>query len=128
MAKTKTAPKSQSEQANERRERAREARSERAGTALLEGKPKLAAKIIAGKTETAADEHKKLVELRALHQKIGAAKLEMETHKGEYKAAKDLAEKLTSELLRMVADSNQAEFPFEDPKDPIRQELEGDDS
>ena len=125
MAKKSASPKSQSDQAADRRARAKEARLESAGTAVLEGRPGKAAKILKPVPETAADEHKKLVEMRALHQRIGAARLDMENYKGEYKAAKELSEKLTNDLLRLVADSNQADLPFEDPKDPIRQELEG---
>jgi hypothetical protein len=124
MTKKPASPKSQSEQAEERRTRAKEARLEQAGTAVLEGKPGKAKKILAPKPETAADEHKKLVAMRAHRQKIRSCEEEMNRAKGEYKAAKDALEILNIELYRMIDDSQQAEFPF-DGDETIKQELEG---
>ena len=153
MSKKKPAPKSQSEKAEERRARAKEARLENAGTAVLEGNPKKAEKIIAdgkkreAKKPTAAQAVEILSAAHTLEMQITALDHKIDGVKEEYKELKARRETLFGQLRTEVRDMNQGRLPFQSgvsgdgksdaapapgkkgadapPKDPIEAEIEG---
>lgn len=119
MSKPKPKPKSQSDKVAERRERAREARTERAGTALLEGNPKKAEKILdAGKKKearkpTAAQAVEVLAEAHTLEMQLTALDLKIDGIKEHYKGLKSQREVLLGRLRSEVRDMGQGRLPFQ---------------
>jgi predicted nucleic acid-binding Zn-ribbon protein len=119
MTKKPASPKSQSEQAEERRTRAKEARLEQAGTAVLEGKPGKAKKILAAEkkqeskkpspkqaTEILSEAHTIEMQLTAIEHKIDGIK-------EEYKELKAQRERLVGRLRMEVRDMGQGRLPFQ---------------
>jgi len=112
--KTRRKPRSQSEIATERKSKA----LERAGTAVLDGKPAKAKRIAAAqkKRETKKPSPRQAAEVlgeaHALEQQITALDLKIDGYKEAYKQAKSQREALLNRLRGEVRDMGQGRLPF----------------
>lgn len=119
MTKTKPSPKSQSEQAEDRRTRAKESRLERAGTAVLEGKPAKAEKILddGKKKESKKPSPKQATEIlseaHTIEMQLTAIEHKIDGIKEEYKELKAQREVLVGRLRSEVRDLGQGRLPFQ---------------
>jgi hypothetical protein len=116
----KAPPKSQSEKVAEKKAKA----LERAGTSIIDGKPKKAEKILAAqkkresKKPTAKQAVEVLSEAHALETQITSLDHKIDGIKEEYKELKALREKLLGRLRSEVREMGQGRLPFHDaPKE-----------
>lgn len=122
--KSKKAPQAQSEIAREKVAKAKERTLERAGTAILEGKPDKAKKILEGKKPRRSKKEKVddagaaelVADLRVKQQRVHMLDLDIECAKTKYAALKKEKDKLVAEILGEIGESSQQRLPFGAPE------------
>lgn len=141
-ARRKSAPKSQSEKAADKKSKA----LERAGTAVLEGKPAKAERIINAKPKkpSAAQAAEVLAEAHTIESQLTQMDIKIESAAEHLKSLKSSRELLVDKLRSEVRDMGQGRLPFQsglakgtrngaspkpDPKpaakDPVQAAVEG---
>lgn len=111
----KSAPKSQSEKAADKKSKA----LERAGTAIIDGKPEKAAKILKGKKPKKLKEasaRELVADLRVKLAAIRMMDLQVDTAKHNYASLVKRRAQATAELLQELGESAQGRLPFEEAK------------
>src|SRR5688572_7553984 len=109
-------PQSQSEKARDKAEAAKSKQLDRAGTALLDGKPSKAKKILEAKPKplSAAQAVQIVSEAKSVEMRLTAVEHRIDGLKEEYKEAKAEREKLIAQLRSEVRDAHQGRLPFTD--------------